>query len=164
MLLSLIVAMDRRMAIGKDNALPWRLSDDLRYFKRATLGKPVIMGRKTFESIGKPLSGRDNVVITRNPQWQAAGCIVYADPESALAALAEVPEACVIGGGQIYAATLHRCERLHVTHVDAEVDGDVYFPAIDWGRWRATEVFRHDADERNSHAFRVAVYEPVSAG
>ncbi|MDH3715575.1 MAG: dihydrofolate reductase [Gammaproteobacteria bacterium] len=161
MFLSLIVALDRRLAIGKNNAMPWHLSADLRYFKRTTMGKPVIMGRKTFESVGRPLPGRQNVVITRNSTWQAPGCTVYQDLETAFAELHDLPEAFVIGGGQIYAATLHKCRRLHVTHVEADIDGDVFFPALDWRQWRATEVARHGADESNTYAFRIVVYEPV---
>jgi len=160
MLLSLIVALDRRMAIGKNNAMPWHLSADLSYFKRTTMGKPVIMGRKTFESIGRPLPGRHNVVITRNSAWRAPGCRVHADLEAAFAGLQGEPEVFVIGGGQIYATTVHLAGRLHVTHVDADVDGDVFFPATDWQQWRATEVERHGADTHNTYAFRIAVYEP----
>ncbi|MDH3453132.1 MAG: dihydrofolate reductase, partial [Gammaproteobacteria bacterium] len=142
-----------------DNAMPWHLSADLRYFKRTTLGKPVIMGRRTFESIGRPLPGRQNVVLTRNSAWRAPGCTVYNDIESALGDLYEAPEAFVIGGAQIYAATLHKCARMHVTHVEADVDGDVFFPALDWRLWRATEVERHAADADNTYPFRITVYE-----
>ncbi len=159
MVLSLIVALDRQMAIGKDNAMPWHLSADLRYFKRTTLGKPVIMGRKTFESIGRPLPGRHNVVVTRSATWRAPGCTVYHDVDVALGELQDVPEAFVIGGAQIYAAALPQCARMHVTHVEADVDGDVFFPAVDWSAWRAAEVERHAADADNTYPFRITVYD-----
>ena len=147
------------MAIGKANAMPWHLSADLRYFKRTTLGKPVIMGRKTYESIGRPLPGRHNVVITRNEAWRAPGCTVYHDVATALSELHDAEEVFVIGGAQIYAATLPQCERMHVTHIEADVDGDVFFPAVDWSAWHGTEVERHAADADNTYDFRITVYE-----
>ena len=137
MQLSLIVAAARNGVIGRNNALPWHLPEDLKYFKRVTMGKPILMGRKTFESIGRALPGRSNLVITRNGEWQAEGVQVVRSLEAALS-LAEdialidgVDELMVIGGAQIYAEALPRSERIYLTEVDADVEGDAYLPAID---------------------------------
>ena len=130
MQLSLIVAAARNGVIGRNNALPWHLPEDLKYFKQVTMGKPILMGRKTFESIGRALPGRSNLVITRNGEWQAEGVQVVRSLEAALS-LAEdialidgVDELMVIGGAQIYAEALPRAERIYLTEVDADVDWD----------------------------------------
>jgi dihydrofolate reductase len=160
-LVSLVVAVARNGVIGRDNDLPWRLPDDLKHFKAITLGKPVVMGRRTFESIGRPLPGRENRVVSRRPGFEAPGCRVFASLEEALAG--PEPEVMVIGGGQIYAAALPLAQRLYLTEVDAEVDGDARFPEIDPDTWREVSSEAHVADERHAHAFRVRLLERVAS-
>lgn len=133
--LTLIVATDRARGIGIENSLPWRLPEDLAHFKRTTTGHPIIMGRKTFESIGRPLPGRRNVVISRNPDWQHAGVEAVTSVDAALA-LTAATETFVIGGAQIYSETLARATRLIVTEIDRVFDCDTFFPAIDPTLWR----------------------------
>ncbi len=147
MILSLVVARADNGVIGRDNALPWRLPPDLRHFKRLTVGKPVVMGRRTFESIGKPLPGRHNIVLTRDPQWQAEGVTVVANLAEAIAAaglnpLARADEVMIIGGAQIYAEALPSARRVHLTEVHAAPDGDTLLPAFDPAGW--TETARED--------------------
>ncbi len=127
----LIAAMDCHRAIGKAGALPWRLPEDLKRFKALTLGQTVLMGRKTYDSIGRALPGRRNFVLTRDPSWRASGVDVFADVTQALAACT-TPELWVIGGGEIYAQTIAQANRLEITHVDIAVEGaDAWFPVID---------------------------------
>jgi len=147
MILSLVVARADNGIIGRDNALPWRLPPDLRHFKRLTVGKPVVMGRRTFESIGKPLPGRHNIVLTRDPLWRAEGVTVVANLAEAIAAaglnpLARADEVMIIGGAQIYAEALPSARRVHLTEVHAAPDGDTLLPAFDPARW--TETARED--------------------
>ncbi|HMQ57221.1 MAG TPA: dihydrofolate reductase [Rhizobiaceae bacterium] len=138
---SLVVAVAENGVIGNEGGLPWRLSTDLKRFKALTIGKPVIMGRKTFESIGKPLPGRPNIVVTRDTRFAAQGVIAVGSIDHALARAAElsreanVGEICVIGGGEIYRQALDKADILHITHVLARVDGDTRFPPIDPARW-----------------------------
>jgi dihydrofolate reductase len=149
--LALIVAAADNGVIGSNNALPWHLPEDLRHFKRVTMGKPIIMGRKTFESIGKPLPGRTNIVITRNPRFQAAGVEVVSSLAAALemathvAMRDSVDEAVVIGGAEIYQAALPQADRLYLTEVHAEIAGDAVLPAIDWTQWREASREHHAA-------------------
>ena len=159
MRISLVAALDRLRAIGRDNDLPWRLPDDLKRFKALTLGKPVLMGRKTWESLGRPLPGRDNLVITRNPGYHAAGARVFASLDTALAACSDTPEIMLIGGAELYAQTLPICDRLYLTEVDAAPDGDAFFPALDPADWRETAAEPHPADARHAHAFTWRVME-----
>lgn len=135
MTLSIIVATDRARGIGIDNRLPWRLPEDLAHFKRQTTGHPILMGRKTFESIGRPLPGRRNIVITRNPAWQQAGVETAPSLAAAVALTAGAPS-FVIGGAEIYAQALPLCERLIVTEVDKIFDCDVFFPEILPNQWK----------------------------
>lgn len=138
---SLVVAVARNGVIGRNNDLPWRLPDDLRYFKSVTLGKPVIMGRKTFVSIGRPLPGRPNIVLTRDTRWQADGIDRVHDFPAALTAAASYgPEAMVIGGADLFALALPVARTLYLTEVQMDPDGDVHFPAFDRSEW--TEVSR----------------------
>lgn len=151
---SLIAAMAKDRVIGKDNDMPWHLPADLRHFKKVTLGKPVIMGRRTFESIGRPLPGRKNIVITRNKQWTYEGVEVVTSTELALSLVADVDEVMIIGGGKIYEQYLPQADVLYLTFIDLEVDGDTRFP--DWtavGTWQQVECESHDADENNSLAY-----------
>jgi dihydrofolate reductase len=136
--LSLIVARARNGAIGRDNALPWHLPEDLQHFKATTLGHPILMGRRTFASIGRPLPGRRNIVLTRDPAWTHPGCEHAASLDEAVALCAGAPDAFVIGGAQVYAAALPKADRLIVTEVDLEVDGDTFFPPTDAAEWACT--------------------------
>ncbi len=149
--LVLIVAMARNGVIGRDNALPWHIPADLKRFKRLTVGKPVIMGRKTFESIGKPLPGRHNIVLSRDPGWTAPGVSLAANLAEAVAAAGLDPRAraegiFVIGGASVYAQALPSATRLEITEVDAAPEGDTVFPAFDRSRWRETGREAHAAD------------------
>ena len=130
MIISLIVAMDRRGVIGVNGALPWRLSDDLKHFKAITMGKPIIMGRKTHESIGRPLPGRENIVITRQKNYRAAGCTVFHGIETALEACANHAEVMVMGGASLYEELLPRAARIYLTRVEAEVRRRHLVPAV----------------------------------
>jgi dihydrofolate reductase len=162
--ISLIAAVARNGVIGAGNALPWRLPEDLRRFKALTLGHPVIMGRKTYESIGRPLPGRRNIVVTRNAGFSADGCETAASIEAAIDACAgTTDEIFIIGGAQIYAAALPRAERLHLTEVRADFAGDAHFPAFDRGHWRETWRERHRTEA--GLEFDFATYERTySAG
>jgi dihydrofolate reductase len=163
--LALIVAAAENGVIGRNNALPWYLPEDLRYFKRVTMGKPIIMGRKTFESIGKPLPGRTNIVITRNPVFQAEGVNVASSLSAALelaqhiALIDGAEEAIVIGGAEIYQAALPQAERLYFTEVHASVEGDAVLPAIDWTQWREASRERHAAQSPNHFDYSFVRYE-----
>jgi dihydrofolate reductase len=157
MTLSLIAALDRHRAIGKGNALPWHLPADLKRFKALTLGKPVLMGRKTAESIGRALPGRRNLVLTRSGRVPFDGMEAVASIEAAIALADEV---CVIGGGEVYALALPMATHLHLTHVDTVVDGaDAFFPAFDVNDWRVVSREAHAADEKHALAFEFVDYE-----
>ncbi len=159
--LSLIAALDRNRAIGKGNALPWHLPDDLKRFKKLTLGKPVLMGRKTAESLGRALPGRQNLVLTRSGRVPFEGMQAVASLDAALRAADEfgAEEVCVIGGGEIYALALPSATHLHLTHVDTVVDGaDAFFPAFDVAHWRIESREAHTADDRHAYAFEFVDY------
>ena len=151
--------MARNRVIGRDNQLPWRLPADLAYFKRVTMGHPIIMGRRTYESIGRPLPGRLNIVVSRNPQFGAPGCTVVPSLADAWRAAGDAEEVCVIGGTSIFAEALPAADRIHLTEVDAEVPGDTWFPEFDRGEWTEREVERHAPDERHAYPFRIVVLE-----
>lgn len=160
MIVSLLVAMDRAGAIGKDGALPWHLPADLRRFKALSLGKPILMGRKTAQSLGRALPGRRNLVLTRHGQPPFAGMEAVASIDAALQAVqGEVPELCVIGGAQVYALALPLADRLHATHVDTVVAGaDTFFPAVDLAAWPVQARQWHPADATHAHAFEFVDY------
>jgi dihydrofolate reductase len=158
-MLSIIAALSRNRVIGKDNQLPWRLPADLKHFKSVTLGKPVIMGRKTFESIGRPLPGRDNIVVTRDPKFHADGIAVAHSLDDALAQVHDVPEIMLIGGAQLYAESLARAQRLYLTLIHADVDGDAHFPDYDPADWRETAREDHAADENNHYSYSFQILE-----
>lgn len=160
MIISLIAAMDKNRVIGKSgNELPWRLPADLKRFKSVTLGKPIIMGRKTFESIGRPLPERTNIIITRSEKYEAPGCVVVHSPEKALSAAGDAPEVMIIGGAEIFARFLPLAKRLYFTHVSGEFEGDIYFPSLDPKEWR--EIFReaHEPDEKNPYNYTFVTLE-----
>ncbi|MFC6633290.1 dihydrofolate reductase [Microbulbifer taiwanensis] len=162
--IALIAAVARNGAIGRDNGLPWRISGDLQFFKRTTLGKPVVMGRKTFESIGRPLPGRVNIVISRNPDWCADGVVCASSLEQALDMAAQsavetgAGEVMVIGGAQIYRQSLPLASRVYLTEVAAAVDGDAFFPELDdcWG-----EVSRqcYPESDRDEYSYCLVQYD-----
>jgi len=153
MLLSIVVAVAENGVIGADNRLPWRLPADLKRFKELTMGKPIVMGRKTYESIGRPLPGRHNIVITRQPSLAIDGCTVVGSLDAALTAAGPVSEVCLIGGAQLYRLALPRVQTIHLTRVHARVEGDVMFPTLDAAHWREAVLAHHPADERHAHAF-----------
>ncbi|MCQ1061065.1 type 3 dihydrofolate reductase [Photobacterium sp. DNB23_23_1] len=158
MKISMVAAMAKARIIGKDNAMPWHLPADFTWFKKVTMGKPVVMGRKTFESIGRPLPGRHNIVISRNADYQAEGVTVVADINAAKQAAGDVDELMVIGGGSIYAACLEEADRLYLTFIDLDVEGDTQFP--DWGEnWQEVHCESYTADEKNAHDMRFVILE-----
>jgi dihydrofolate reductase len=152
MRISLVVAVARNGVIGAGNRLPWRLPDDLRRFKSLTLGKPVLMGRRTFESIGRPLPERINIVVSRRG-GVLAGCTLVDSVTAALAFAAPAPEVMVIGGAEIYRQCLDRCSTIHLTRVHAHVEGDVYFPELLPEHWQERLIEQHAADERHQYPF-----------
>jgi dihydrofolate reductase len=150
--LTLIVAMARNRVIGREGDLPWRLPADLRHFKANTVGKPIVMGRLTYESIGRPLPRRRNLVLTRNQGFTAEGVEVFHSLDTALESCPE-DEVMLIGGAKIYALGIHRCDRMLLTVVDAEVDGDVRFPEFDVGDWTIESREDHGPDEKNDFGY-----------
>ena len=159
MRLSLIAALAHNRVIGRDNQLPWRLSADLKHFKALTMGKPVVMGRKTFESIGKPLPGRTNIVLTRDREFQAQGCVVVHDIEQALQVVGDREEAMVMGGANLYQQFLPRADRLYLTEVMTEVAGDAWFPDFDIADWIETERVSYQADENNEYDYDFVILD-----
>lgn len=159
MLISFIVAMDRNRLIGRDNALPWHLPADLAHFKAITMNKPILMGRKTYASIGRPLPGRHNIVISRNPRFSAPGCSVVTSIDAALAAAGDVAEVVVIGGAQLYAELLPRAQRIYLTRIDADFDGDAWFLELDADHWQELERSDQAPDERNLYAYSFITLE-----
>ena len=159
MIISAIVATANNRVIGKDNDIPWYLPADLKYFKRVTLNHHIIMGRKCFQSIGRPLPKRTNVIITRNPYFIASSCIVVNSLEEALSVAENngETEVFIIGGGQIYELAMPYIDRLYLTEVDLEVDGTVYFPEINLEEWELTTTESHLPDEKNKHAYTFKV-------
>ncbi|OQK16510.1 dihydrofolate reductase [Methyloprofundus sedimenti] len=159
MKLSLIVAMATNYSIGLNNQMPWHLSADLKKFKHITMGHPIIMGRKTFESIGRPLPGRQNIIISRDPDYAQQGCLVFNNLDGALQSCADIDEVFVIGGATLYAATLARADRLYITQIQQAFDGDTWFPEIDLQLWQ--EVARKDIHDDTSVDFNYSfiVYE-----
>ncbi len=160
MIISMIAAMANDRIIGKDNQMPWHLPADFAWFKRCTLGKPVVMGRKTYESIGRPLPGRQNIVISRDSSLLIEGVDVVTSIEAAIEKAGEVDEVMIIGGGSVYQACLPKAERLYVTHIDADLDGDTQFP--DWGEgWQEIAQESYSADEKNAYDMKFVVLERV---
>lgn len=160
-MLSIIVAVADNGVIGSGNQLPWRLPDDLKRFKALSLGKPIVMGRKTFDSIGRPLPGRLNVVISRQPGLQIPGCTVVTSIDEAIAAAQPAPEVVIVGGADIYRQVLPQVRVIHLTRVHATVEGDVIFPELKDQEWREVAKEYHPADERHAHAFTFSTLERV---
>ena len=154
-----VVAMARNGVIGRDGGLPWRLPDDLGRFKAITMGKPILMGRRTVESLGRPLPGRENIVLTRDRSWSAPGCRVVHSLEEALAAAAGADELMVIGGAEIYRLAWPRLARLELTEVHADVEGDTRLEGFDAAEWREVAREHHPADERHALDFSFVTLE-----
>ena len=152
-LVSIVVAMDERSGIGHAGDLPWRLPDDLRRFKALTLGKPIVMGRKTWDSLGKPLPGRHNIVVSRQPGLELPGATVVSSLEAAFEAAGDVDEVCVIGGADVFRLALPRADVLHLTRVHATVPADTFFPEFEVADWQRVAHEERAADERHAHAF-----------
>jgi dihydrofolate reductase len=159
MTVSLIVATSTNSVIGSIGKLPWHLPDDLRNFKRLTTGKPIVMGRKTHESIGRPLPDRHNVIITRDPDYVVGGCDVVSSPEAAMSLLHDAEEVMIIGGGEVYAAFLPLADRVYLTRVHAVIDGDVLFPELDEDEWAMLSTDAHAVDDAHRYAFDIKVFE-----
>jgi len=159
MMISLVVAASINNVIGRDGGLPWHLPDDLRHFKRLTTGKPIVMGRRTFESIGRPLPDRRNIVMSRDPDYAAAGCDIATTVSEVLDLVGDADEVMIIGGGQVYRDFLPQADRIYLTRVQAQLDGDTYFPAIDEAAWQLVSSERHAADEKHGYAFDLMVFE-----
>ncbi len=156
-----VVAYSDNRVIGRDNALPWRLPSDLAHFKRNTLGQPIIMGRNTWESLGRPLPGRPNLVISRNPDFRAEGARVFTSVQDALAACAAEPTVCIIGGAQIFKQTLPLADEIIATEVHATIDGDVFFPPLDPAQWQETERLVQPGE--NGYDFDFVVYKRMNS-
>jgi dihydrofolate reductase len=157
-MLSAVVAMSENRVIGKDNKLPWHMPADLAHFKKITLGKPIIMGRKTYESIGRPLPGRRNLILTRDKSWVMAGCEVFHSVDAVLAAL-EGHDASVIGGAEIFSAFMPSIEKLYLTVIHFQCEGDAFLPALDLQKWQITSKETHAADAANPYAYTFFAYQ-----
>lgn len=161
MIVSAIVAVAENQVIGIDNQMPWHLPTDLKYFKRKTLGHHIIMGRKNFQSIGHPLPGRTNIVISRNPYFTASNCLVAHSIEEALEIALEngETEAFIIGGGNVYSQSMPLLDRIYLTRIDYEPEGDVFFPELKKETWELVSEEAHQADDRNPYAYNFQVFE-----
>ncbi len=164
MKISIVVAMAANGVIGQDNELPWHLPADLKHFKQTTMGKPILMGRKTWESIGRPLPGRTNIVITRDSSYYAAGCIVVDSIEAAISAAGEQDEVMVIGGAELYRQVLPYADTIYLTRIHERFEGDTRFPEIPDTEWQQLERVDHEADEINPHAYSFIRLERIHAG
>ena len=163
MTISMIAAMANNRVIGRGNTIPWYLPADTAYFRQTTLGHPVIMGSKTFASIGRPLSGRVNIVLSKNKDLRIPGCVITRSLTIAIEEAEKTGdgECFVIGGGAVYAEALPLAHRLYLTEIDAEIEGDTFFPEFDKDEWREVSRERHSADEQNVYAMDFVVYERV---
>jgi dihydrofolate reductase len=158
MIISMIAAMADNRIIGKDNKMPWHLPADFAWFKRCTLGKPVIMGRKTYESIGRPLPGRHNIVISRDASLVIEGVSIVSSIEEAIEVAANVDEVMIIGGGSIYQACMPQANKLYLTFIDLNIEGDTQFP--EWGsEWQEVHCEMYQADDKNAHNMQFVVFD-----
>jgi len=162
MLVSIVVIAAENGAIGKDNKLLCHLPDDLKHFKAVTMGKPVVMGRKTYDSIGKPLPGRLNIVVTRQKGLAIPGCTVVDSVESAMQAAGDTSEICLIGGAELYRQALSFTQRIYLTRIHASLGGDVFFPELPTNDWREVDRESHAADERHAYPFTFVTLERKS--
>lgn len=157
--ISIIVAMAKGRVIGKDNDMPWHLPADLQYFRQKTLDKPVIMGRKTYESIGRPLPKRHNIIVSRNKDYKVEGCDVVASLEEAVKIAGDVEELFIIGGGFLYDQTIGQADRLYLTFIDLTVEGDTLFPEYEHLPLKQTASQMHQKDEKNPYNYTFAEFE-----
>jgi dihydrofolate reductase len=164
MRVSLVVAMARNRVIGRDGTLPWRLPADLARFKAVTMGKSIVMGRRTHASIGRALPGRRNLVLSTAPDFHAAGCEIYPGLAAALATVAIDEEVMIVGGAALYAEALPLASRIYLTEIEADIAGDVHFPHYDRGEWHEVEVEAHPADARNPYACTFRLLERLTPG
>jgi dihydrofolate reductase len=156
--LSIICGMDRNRLIGQNNALPWHLPADMAFFKQTTMGKPILMGRKTWDSIGRPLPGRRNIVISRNPDFKLDGTETATSIEAALELVREHPEAMLMGGSSLYEQTMNIADTLYITEINHVFEGDAWFPEIDPDIWKETSREQHQADEKNKFDYAFVKY------
>jgi len=161
MKLSLIWAMDNNRLIGSNNALPWKLPADMAWFRKQTMNKPILMGRKTFDSIGKSLPGRTNIILTRQTDLAIEGCVVVQNLAAAKAAVPDAEEIMVIGGAEIYALLLADADKLYITHIEDAFEGDAWFPAVNLSAWELISDEHHQADEKNAYAYNFEVWQKV---
>ena len=161
-MISLIVATSASGVIGRGGELPWHLSDDLKRFKQLTMGKPIVMGRKTFESIGRALPGRQNIVLTKQSEFVADGCDVVSSMDAAVTTAGGADEIMVIGGSEIYALFLPLANRIYMTRVQVDVDGDTRFPELDDEQWQETGHENHGAGESNDYEFTTSMLQRIS--
>ncbi|MCC3357084.1 dihydrofolate reductase [Bacillus sp. REN16] len=161
-MISLLLAMDKNQLIGKDNDLPWRLPADLAYFKRVTMGHAIIMGRKTYDSIGRPLPGRENIIVTRDTSYKAEGCKVIHSIDEIVKLREETDqELFVIGGAEIFKMILPYSDRLYITEIEEEFEGDTYFPAFNKNEWKVISKEKGIKDEKNPYDYTFIVYEKI---
>lgn len=159
--ISAIVAMSENRVIGRNNQLPWHLPADLRHFKQITMGHPIVMGRKTYASIGRALPGRRNVIISHNANFQAQGCEVFNSIDDALFALKDAKEIFVIGGAQLFEKILPSVKRLYLTVIHADISGDVFFPVLDSSQWKEIAREDHLADGDNEYAYSFITLDKI---
>jgi dihydrofolate reductase len=160
MIISLIAALDKNRLIGADNGMPWYLPGDFKHFKEVTMGKPIVMGRKTFQSIGKPLPGRKNIVISRSG-FKADGVFSADSIEAALKLVEGVEEVMIIGGANIYQQIIGKAERMYITHVDAECEGDAWFPEFDCSEWEKLTQLKIEANDKDNYDYKIVTYQRI---
>ncbi|MDQ6997051.1 MAG: type 3 dihydrofolate reductase [Mariprofundus sp.] len=161
--ISFIWGQDRNRLIGCDNALPWRLPADMAWFKKSTMGKPILMGRKTYESIGRPLPGRSNLILSRQQDLDIEGCTVVHSLDEAKSAVPDADEIMVMGGAEIYALLFNQAERLYITEIDSEFEGDTWFPEFDRTLWQEIFCEAHQPDEKNNYPYAFIILERNNA-
>lgn len=164
MIISLVVAAAQNNAIGRDNQLLWHLPNDMRHFKNVTWGMPVVMGRKTYESLGKPLNGRKNIIITRQPDWNVPGTVAVQSLEDAIFLVNEmdVKEMMVIGGGEIYRLAFEKASRIYLTRVDAEPEADTFFPTLNPKSWTLRSQKNFEADAKHKYGYSFQIWDSVT--
>lgn len=159
-MLSFIFAMDKNRVIGKNNDLPWRLPEDLKFFKRVTMGHPIVMGRKTHESIGRALPGRENIIVTRDNNYKAEGCtVIHSVSEVERIGKESEEEVFVIGGSELFKATFDAADRLYITYIEEEFEGDTFFPEFDEKEWKLLSKDKGLKDEKNIYDYFFMIYE-----
>lgn len=159
-MISFLWAQDEKGVIGRNNQLPWRLPEDLKYFKRITMGHPIVMGRRTYESIGKPLPGRKNIIITRDENFQAEGCLIFQTKHQLLNWIDQNDdEVFITGGAEIFGLLMDEVNRLYVTKIFEDIEGDTYFPLIDWSEWELISSEKGPKNEDNPYVYEFQVYD-----